>query len=180
MEVTSKDLISSNQYVQPFHGYNERDAISICKLSSGQRIKLRATAKKGIGKDHSKWTPVCVATYTFEPIIRLNWPSLEELKPEEKEAFVNSCPTRVYSYDPQQEKVDIENANACIFCQECVKQANRMNKHDLVHISPSFDKYYFSVETNGSLRPEEVVLAAIEIIQDKLQTVEGHLNADSY
>jgi hypothetical protein len=34
-------------------------------LSCVQEIKLKATARKGIGKDHAKWIPVATATYQY-------------------------------------------------------------------------------------------------------------------
>jgi len=33
---------------------------------------MKMVALKGFGKMHSKWSPVSIATYQFEPIIQLN------------------------------------------------------------------------------------------------------------
>jgi DNA-directed RNA polymerase II subunit RPB3 len=56
-------------------------------LYRGQKINLQAIAKKGIAKEHAKWSPVCVATYQFDPIIHIN---------EEACALLtDSCPTKV-------------------------------------------------------------------------------------
>src|SRR5690606_11218673 len=35
-------------------------------------LKLTAIAYKGIAKEHAKWSPVSVATYKFDPIIRFD------------------------------------------------------------------------------------------------------------
>jgi DNA-directed RNA polymerase alpha subunit len=42
------------------------------QLGPGQAVRLTAIAKKGIGKEHAKWSPCAVATYQFDPIIEIN------------------------------------------------------------------------------------------------------------
>ena len=39
--------------------------IVIVKMRRGQELKLKAIARKGIGKDHAKWSPVATARYQF-------------------------------------------------------------------------------------------------------------------
>lgn len=53
-------------------GENPAKGIAICKLGRGQRLKLTATAVKGIAKIHAKWSPVCTAGFAYEADIRLN------------------------------------------------------------------------------------------------------------
>ncbi len=54
--VTSKDLISDDDSVKPVS-----DDIPIVILAKGQRIKLEAYARLGIGKMHAKWQPTTIA-----------------------------------------------------------------------------------------------------------------------
>ena len=77
--ITSRDLISSNPMVQPVHFSNEEDAqrshdkgITLVKLGPGQRLRLRTFAKKGIGKEHAKWSPTCTVAMKFDPVVKLN------------------------------------------------------------------------------------------------------------
>ena len=41
-------------------------------LGPGQSIKLEAIARKGIGKEHAKWSPVSTVAMKFDPIVKLN------------------------------------------------------------------------------------------------------------
>eukprot|EP01132_Coremiostelium_polycephalum_P008559 gene8559-10528_t len=183
-DVTSLDLISQNDLVVPVSSISDsnnnanadREVIPIVKLRKGQEIRLKAIAKKGMGKEHAKWSPACVATYQFKPKITINHNRFDELNEGQKEDFVNSCPTKVYSYTPnQRQQVTIEDPLRCMFCMECKKKADALGKPDLVSIEQRTDKFIFTVETNGSLRPEEIVLSAIQIIKRKLTDIQTQL-----
>jgi len=54
-------------------------------------------------------------------------------------------------------------------------KAQALNKSDLVQISTKPDKFIFTVETTGALKPEEVVLQAIDVLRHKLINVRAHL-----
>lgn len=68
-------------------------------MRKNQELKLRAIARKGIGKDHAKWMPVATCSFQYMPDIRIRQTEMEKLKPEQKRAFVESAPTRVFAYD---------------------------------------------------------------------------------
>ena len=78
--VTSLDLISANASVAPCHFSTSRECedategagIAIVTLGPGQRLVCEARAKKGIAKEHSKWSPVCTVALKYDPIIKLN------------------------------------------------------------------------------------------------------------
>lgn len=58
------------------------DDIVIAKLKPGQRIEFEAHCRKGIGKDHTKFSPVATASYRLLPHIVLPEPVTGELAKE--------------------------------------------------------------------------------------------------
>merc|ERR1719263_143705 len=72
LTVTSKDLKSNNPAVEPAHflSQDEQDeaqdeGVAIVKMGPGQKLKLKAIARMGIAKEHTKWSPVAVANFKF-------------------------------------------------------------------------------------------------------------------
>lgn len=181
-DVTSLDLHSTDPDVAPVDqlaslGNEGKDetGILIVKLKKGQELRLRAIAKKGVGKEHAKWSPVCTVTYQFDPDIRLNQSRVDELTEQQKSDFATSCPTKVYKYDADMRRVEIEDALKCIYCNECKKKAEELGKPDLVTINAKQDRFIFTVETTGALRPEEVVLHALNVLKLKLANVQAQM-----
>eukprot|EP00953_Heterococcus_sp_UTEX-ZZ885_P022217 12315-Heterococcus_DN1.PRE.1 len=112
--ITSLDLVSSDPRVTPVHF-----------SQGGQKINLQAIAKKGIAKEHAKWSPVCVATYQFDPIIHINEEACALLTEQQKKEIVDSCPTKVYELDARQH-LRAARPTDCMYCDECVVQANNI------------------------------------------------------
>lgn len=83
--------------------------VVILKLGRNQEIKLRAVARKGMGKDHAKWIPVATAVFQYVADIEINQALMDELTEEQKQEFVNSNPhtaTRnAFQYDPATRQV---------------------------------------------------------------------------
>ncbi|KAJ1378214.1 RNA polymerase, RBP11-like subunit [Sesbania bispinosa] len=177
LDVTSKDLFNSDHTVVPVD-YSDASAndpehrgIIIVKLRKGQELRLRAIARKGIGKDHAKWSPAATVTFMYEPEIHINEDLMETLSLEEKREWVESSPTRVFEIDPVTQQVMVVDPEAYTYDDEVLKKAEAMGKPGLVDIIARQDSFIFTVETTGAIKSSQLVLNAIEILKQKLDAV---------
>jgi DNA-directed RNA polymerase II subunit RPB3 len=90
--------------------------------------------------------------------------------------FPPSCPRRVFALDDKKGRVDVVEEAACIFCDECVINAEKLSKPDLVAISTKPNRFVFSVETTGSLNADQVVTFAINVLREKLLKLSSALS----
>ncbi|WCJ17756.1 DNA-directed RNA polymerase family protein [Euphorbia peplus] len=179
LDVTSKDLISSDHTVTPVDfsdstGYDpatEPRGITIVKLRRGQELKLRAIARKGIGKDHAKWSPAATVTFMYEPDIHINEDMMETLSLEDKQSWVDSSPTKVFAIDENTQQVVTIDPEAYTYDEEVLKKADAMGKSGLVSIQAKEDSFIFTVESTGAIKSSQLLLNAIEVLKTKLDTV---------
>ncbi|KAK8561310.1 hypothetical protein V6N13_149516 [Hibiscus sabdariffa] len=178
LDVTSNDLYSSDHTVVPVNftdsaGYDssEQRGVIIVKLRRGQELRLRAIARKGIGKDHAKWSPAATVTFMYEPEIHINEDMMDTLSLEEKQSFVESSPTRVFDIDPNTQQVVVVDPEAYTYDDEVLKKAEAMGKPGLVEIYAKEDSFIFTVESTGAIKASQMVLNAIEILKQKLDAV---------
>ncbi|KAI9190377.1 RNA polymerase II subunit 3 [Blastocladiella emersonii ATCC 22665] len=139
MEVRSTDLMvmGHNTAVSPVP---YESGILIAKLTQGQEIRLRCTAKKGIGKLHAKWIPVTAVPFEYDPHNKLRHTKLwfeenaEVEWPKSKNAELEDPPRDGEPFDFNAEPT----------------------------------KFYMGIESVGSLPPEVIFSEAINILQAKL------------
>ncbi|KAL2457772.1 DNA-directed RNA polymerase II [Abeliophyllum distichum] len=185
LDVTSKDLYSSDHTVVPVDfsdssssfENSENKGIIIVKLRRGQELILRAIARKGIGKDHAKWSPAATVTFMYEPEIYINEELMESLTLEEKREFVESSPTPVFKLDENTYQVEINDAEAYTYDEEVIKKAESMGKPGLVEIRAKEDSFIFTVESTGAVKASQLFLNAIDVLKQKLDAV--RLSADT-
>jgi DNA-directed RNA polymerase II subunit RPB3 len=186
-DVTSMDISSDSNKIRPvkFYSVVNKDmegnpletGILIGKIKKGQEIDVECIARKGIGRDHTKYCPVAVASFQYEPVIELNQQLLQTIPKDQKMDFVKSCPTKVYELSHTDEIVIIDHMK-CMFCDECVRTTDSW-KVPLppVKISQKKFRFIFTVETNGSHKPEDIVRHALNEMRNKLNLVKDSCEA---
>ncbi|KAF8313106.1 insert subdomain of RNA polymerase alpha subunit [Clavulina sp. PMI_390] len=107
--------------------------ILIAKLRKGQEIKLTCIARKGIAKEHAKWSPCSAVGFEYDPHNKLRHT------------------THWFETDERAEWPLSHNA------QEEVAPA----PGDVFDYTAVPERFYFDVETIGALTPKEVVTKVI-------------------
>ncbi|KAI9499837.1 RNA polymerase II subunit 3 [Coemansia spiralis] len=148
--VYSSELISSNKDVVPvLETEDDRGAILV-KMRKGQELNVHCIAKKGVAKEHSKWSPCAAVAFEYDPhnnlrhldywyekSIKDEWPlSKNALEEQERD------PSAPFDYKAE----------------------------------PT--TFYFNVETIGCLDPQEVVTKATRVLQEKLGGLQLALDED--
>ena len=158
---------------------NDGDDILIVKMRKGQSLKLKAAAQKGIGKEHAKWGPCCTAVFAYEPEVELSQDVYKRMSPEERADFVDACPKKLnkpYNVDDRPyESVETEDASACMVCIDCIERT-RLEWPGLAKVRDRPQFFKFTVETTGALKPETIVLRAIEVLKRKLKDIQANLS----
>lgn len=123
----------------------------ICKLRKHQELRLTCIAKKGIAKEHAKWSPCSAVGFEYDP-----WNKLKHTD--------YWFETDVDKEWPKSENCEWEEApDPNIPFDYSAKPSN----------------YYFNIETVGNLPPNEVFIKSLETLQLKLAGISVELNKDS-
>eukprot|EP00343_Euplotes_focardii_P011274 CAMPEP_0205829958 /NCGR_PEP_ID=MMETSP0206-20130828/39738_1 /ASSEMBLY_ACC=CAM_ASM_000279 /TAXON_ID=36767 /ORGANISM="Euplotes focardii, Strain TN1" /LENGTH=283 /DNA_ID=CAMNT_0053133159 /DNA_START=72 /DNA_END=923 /DNA_ORIENTATION=+ len=174
MKDITTDHINSNNIENPTKPVkylnaegNEEDPILIVKLAKAQKIDVQCIVRKGTGKEHAKWSPVSTVAVQQLPKIDFDADKLKVLSPDQLVEVCNVCPSKVYGYDAEKNTLDIENLGECMQCHECTQVMTEYGREDLLKVSLHPDQFLFTVESTGSLPPEEIVSKAFNILIDR-------------
>ncbi|KAK4242111.1 DNA-directed RNA polymerase [Achaetomium macrosporum] len=145
MHVFARDLVPTSERINSVLGnpiITDADGLGplILKLRPGQEVKLVCIAKKGIAKEHAKWAPSAAIGFEYDPHNKLHHLDLW------------------YEQDPKAEWPPSEYAE-----WEEPPQEGEPFDYDAVP-----NRFYFNVESAGSLPPDVIVSEGIKVIQQKL------------
>ncbi|CAG8464920.1 3195_t:CDS:2 [Ambispora leptoticha] len=85
LEVCSRDLQTSDPRVSPVLKDDNDKGILIAKLRKGQELKVKCVAKKGVAKEHAKWSPCAAVAFEYDPHNRLRHTHYWKEEDEKKE-----------------------------------------------------------------------------------------------
>ncbi|KAI0998644.1 DNA-directed RNA polymerase II subunit [Podosphaera aphanis] len=160
MRVYARDLVvdaaRANQWVgNPVITDQDGLGTVICKLRKGQELRMKCIAKKGIAKEHAKWSPCSAVGFEYDPHNKLRHTDLWYEQDAAKE-----WPKSKYASweEPPQEGEPFD--------------------FDLVP-----ERFYFEVEGTGNIEPDQIIQQGIKVLQQKLARViqdltEGGDNGD--
>jgi len=133
-------------------GKNDPSAppVLICKIRKGQELRVRCIAKKGIAKEHAKWSPCAAVSFEYDPHNRLRHTT--------------------YWYETDIKKEWPLSANAA--------EEEPPRDDEPFDYTGKPQKFYFEVETDGSLGPQEVVMKGLTELQTKLANLILGLKSD--
>ena len=150
--VYSKEVTSLDPAIVPVNG-----KIPLVKLAQGQKIRLEAYARLGVGQNHVKWQPTACCTHRYVADIRVDGETCTLCH-----HCVDACLQHVLAADDQIHVVALED---CTLCKDCEKAC----PVDAIQVDAVKDTFIFTVESTGALPPERIVLEAIRILQTKTE-----------
>jgi len=159
------DQAQQFETIRPVH-----EDILIAKLRPGQAIELEAHARKGIGKDHAKYSPVATASFRLMPEIEILKPVYDDLAEElvhvlepgvfKLEAVDKSDPpgTRI--------KAVVSNPYACTMSRNFMRNKELAESIQIRRVP---NHVIFSIESVGMASPGVLVAESIRVLQGKCQ-----------
>lgn len=84
------------------HAPDKSHPILIVKMRPGQEIKLKCIAKKGVAKEHAKWSPVYGVSFEYDPYNKLRHSHYWIEEDEKLEWFVSPNAVEETPVDPNE------------------------------------------------------------------------------
>ena len=168
--VTSDDLQSEDPSILPvghpasrgassdMGGGDRKEGIIIAKLRKGQALRVTCTARKGIGKDHAKWSPVATAVFRYQPQVTLRQEVIRRMTPAQRADWAASDPNQILKYDAATQAVTLGVIEAYAYDRECLIRCAELGFPTAIEIVQKQDTFIFTVEATGALPPTDIVL----------------------
>jgi DNA-directed RNA polymerase II subunit RPB3 len=201
--VTSNDLVNLDEKdfkcatVMPVHNSGDcadqsgnaeagKGGIVIIKLAPGQNVHMELIAKKGIGKEHAKWSPMCSVAYRIEPPpVELNLEQLNAIfsvDNETKEA-ISELSEGLLLLNPETHQLEYQEPflkRRIGITQDTIRRVSEFvmaSGHvaaDVVRYNKA-ERFEFSAETTGAMAPAQALKMALDVLRNKLGAAQAHL-----
>jgi len=116
------------------------EPVLITKMRKGQELHIKCVAKKGIAKEHAKWSPCSAVSFEYDPHNKLRHTS-HWFESDERAEWPLSA-------NAIEEEAPAEDA--------------------MFDYNAKSERFYMEVETDGSLGPREVIFKGLHELQTKL------------
>lgn len=158
-------VIGENETIRPVH-----KNILIAKLSGKQEIDLKLHAIKGIGRDHTKFSPVATATYRLLPEIKLKTRITGEAAERLRESFSKGV-IELVGPDKEARVIDARNDSGS---RNVFRHADLKDKvdHNLIK-----DHFIFKIESSGCMPALDIMLQSCIILESKCEFFLNELQA---
>ena len=149
--------------------------ILLTRLIPGQELDLQLFCVKGIAKDHAKFSAVATASYRLMPHITLLKPVRGKLADALQSCFTPGVIGVCESSDGDKEAY-VADSSRDTLAREALQHP--MIK-DCVKIECVRDHFIFSVESAGQMRPENVLMQAFSVLEDKCTKILSQLENEA-
>ncbi len=156
MEVKAKD-IKTPKGINPVN-----PDLLVISLFKDQEVDLEAKARLGKGTEHIKWQSAVVA-YQYYPEIKIG-------HVKNVDEILAGCPNNVFEVKNGKLEVKrIENCSLCLRCQEL--------SDGEITVKDRPDRFIFTVESVSGLKPKEIVLEALKILQGDVSEFQDNIKS---
>ncbi|KAK7520301.1 RNA polymerase Rpb3/RpoA insert domain-containing protein [Phyllosticta citriasiana] len=138
--------------------------ILIAKLRPNQSISLSMHCVKGIGADHTKFSPVATATYRLLPHIEITKPIIGA----DAHKFARCFPSWCSGYEGHEGEIKavVKNAFKDTVTRECLRHDEFKDK---VRLGRVRDHFIFSVESTGQFDSDDIFIQSVKALKTKCQ-----------
>ncbi|OUS47315.1 RNA polymerase subunit [Ostreococcus tauri] len=151
------------------------DDILLVKLAPGQEIELECHCVKGIGQEHSKWSPVGTCWYRMVPEITI----LEPITGADADVFMERCANfndthACYACEGKGDKktVKVVETRGCDLCVERVRElTGEPGWDEKIAVRKHKNHFIFTIESVGQMKPGTIFKEAVKILASKCQNV---------
>lgn len=156
--VYAEQLESADPKVVPVH-----PKMPIAKLLKGQVLELEATAMLGRGREHTKWSPG-LAYYRGKPEVKITGKitDVDKLLKTYPDLFTNKGKL----------EVNPDAVHTSLLWGEIAEVTG-----GAIEVRESGEEFIFAIESWGQLKPKEIVQAALEAFDAKLDALAAQLKA---
>ena len=146
--------------------------VLIAKLRPGQEIHVQCHCIKGIGADHTKFSPVATASYRLLPSIHIKQPITGADAKKFARCFPRGVIKLVDDDATGEKKAVVDDPMKDTVSRECLRHDEFKDKVQLGRIR---DHFIFSIESTGQCESDELFLDSVKALKVKCERFKRNL-----